>query len=607
MQVNKKISTIVLVVMLLCTVSFGIGYALASPGSLTTIIEPGSVESTATYIVFQDSDGVVYYRKPDGDVVTDGDTRADEIQEVLDAINTAGGGKVFIRKGVYLIYSTLRIYSYTIVEGEGWGTVLKRPDNTNYTAYPEITVYYPQILVDNGWNVIIRNLKIDGNAGQNTYQSTDGGNIGILIDESHYCRVENVAVENTWGDGINVRDSEDIHIVGCYIHNVKYVVSPFKAIAIGGSIFVYVERVFADGYDGSLELYIPPNKVYDNSYLTFRECTFIKNYDPNNPPISTQNVSVNVYEIHKSLFEECQFLVYTNDYPNRFWVEDTASIDEVTFKRCTFKNLDNANAGWTEAVRILGSGITFEECYFWGGAYNLAIVGGKDIRVVRCRFAGHLNPDNVNQMITINNESGTTPTNVVIEECIFEDSPVYNAKIYIGYASHVKIIRNHNYGSSELLWVDEYPDTPVSRGGLRFETLSLIGSAGASDGSTTETEIGRIYFRHGGYQYIYVKVIDAYFGTAFQEQVADDYAQIVIQWWDGTAWVDSWSVDIPSGQNHVRAEYDPTGTRCGLRLARGEDYRVIIRVYDTADGASVTSPADGNIVIELEEDTNIYE
>ena len=603
-----KVNVLFLALMLIM-LAVGIGLGYARLGYAHVRVEQGSSEEPATCIVFQDSDGVVYYRKSSGDVITDGDTIADEIQQALDYVSSAGGGKVFIRRGVYLIYSTLRIYSYTTVEGEGWGTVLKRPDNTNYTAYPEITVYYPMVVIDNAQNVLVRNLRIDGNAGRNTYQSTDGGNIGILIDESHYCRVENLMVSETWGDGINIRDSEDVHVVGCYIHNTRYVVTPFKAMAIGGSIFVYVERTFADGYDGALELYIPPGKVYDNSYLSFRECTFIKNYDPTNPPISTQNVSVFVYEIHESLFEECQFLDYTNDYPNKFWVGDDALVDEVTFKQCTFRSLDNANAGSSGAVRILGYGITFEDCYFYGGAYNLVIAGGNDIRVVRCRFAGGLNPSNLGQMIAITNSSGTPTSNVVVEGCIFEDSPVMDAKICINYADNVKIIRNHNYGSSELVSVGVHPSSGgphLVRGPLKFKTFSLIGSAGASDGSTTERELGRMYFGYGAAQYMYIKAIDAHFSTSFQGQATSDYAQIVIQWWNGTGWVDVWSLDIPSGQNHVREEFDPTGTWGGYRLARGEEYRVIVRVCDSADGLSVIPPADGNIVIGLEEDTNVY-
>src|SRR5690242_7220923 len=88
-----------------------------SVGSYSVTVAPSSGRSTADYY-------------------TDGVADDVEINQALTDIRTAGGGKLFLKEGLYIIASTLLVGSNTVVEGEsindvnfstsGGGTKLKR-------------------------------------------------------------------------------------------------------------------------------------------------------------------------------------------------------------------------------------------------------------------------------------------------------------------------------------------------------------------------------------------------------------------------------------------------------------------------------------------------
>lgn len=89
--------------------------ALTGEGSFATqydLSQSAGADAVARAML-QDSLGNYYVNHP-GD-----STRADvEIQAAIDAAHAAGGGKVIIKDGKYIINTTLTMYSYVIVEGQ---------------------------------------------------------------------------------------------------------------------------------------------------------------------------------------------------------------------------------------------------------------------------------------------------------------------------------------------------------------------------------------------------------------------------------------------------------------------------------------------------------
>ena len=90
--------------------------------------------------------------------LVDGTADDVQIQEAIDAANTAGGGIVHLKEGTYDISALITISSNVTLEGEGWTTILKSSANVNIGIIKGTSIS----------NVIIRNLTIDMNRANNT-------------------------------------------------------------------------------------------------------------------------------------------------------------------------------------------------------------------------------------------------------------------------------------------------------------------------------------------------------------------------------------------------------------------------------------------------------
>ncbi len=115
------------------------------------------------------------------------DTKA--IQSALDAAKLAGGGKVILDAGTYIIKGTgtasdgaLRIYSNTEITGEGMGkTILKLADGWSAKITGLIRTPVNEVTTD----VIIRDLTLDGNRANST-ADVDGIMTGVLPGKSEH-------------------------------------------------------------------------------------------------------------------------------------------------------------------------------------------------------------------------------------------------------------------------------------------------------------------------------------------------------------------------------------------------------------------------------------
>jgi len=148
-----------LLLLAVALVSYNVGYVYGQALSATIVIEPRSFTETATYIIFgedMDGDGIldIIYAKngTTGEIEFSGTSASAVIQQAMDALGPYGG-KILIKKGVYIINATLKPPSGILISGEGPSTVLRLGNGTS------IRVFW----LDNVNNVIIENLAFDGN------------------------------------------------------------------------------------------------------------------------------------------------------------------------------------------------------------------------------------------------------------------------------------------------------------------------------------------------------------------------------------------------------------------------------------------------------------
>jgi len=112
-------------------------------------------KSEASYIVF--TDGSKYYAKNGSTgVIEYSDADASKvIQYTIDRAGERGGGKVFIKAGLYKLSNTITISKNNIVvEGEGAVTVLQ----ISMSSAP-----FKAFIINNVSNIVIRHLAVDGN------------------------------------------------------------------------------------------------------------------------------------------------------------------------------------------------------------------------------------------------------------------------------------------------------------------------------------------------------------------------------------------------------------------------------------------------------------
>ena len=149
-----------------------------------------------------------------------------EIQAACDAVNVAGGGVVYVPSGNWIISTTIGIYSNTHLTGDGYGSgatllYLANGSNTHVTAKGTPTI-------DGGdTDVIISNLRIDGNRANQTTSTSDG----IYALGSRWT-VENCLIKSTAGEGIVLQDCVDSVVRNCFFSGIEL---QNPAIGCGGT------------------------------------------------------------------------------------------------------------------------------------------------------------------------------------------------------------------------------------------------------------------------------------------------------------------------------------------------------------------------------------
>src|SRR3990167_2268493 len=161
------------------------------------------------------SRGISYYvgLEANSEYLCDGTADNAEIQSALNAASTAGGGIVHLGIGTFSLSQYLKIPTDVILEGSGFGTILKLADGVISSSITDVLIR-TAVILPNGIQLLsadysttyrcqIRNLKVDANrAGQTSLVANEL--YGIQFQWVNNARIENVWVINAHSSGIGV-------------------------------------------------------------------------------------------------------------------------------------------------------------------------------------------------------------------------------------------------------------------------------------------------------------------------------------------------------------------------------------------------------------------
>jgi len=162
--------------------------------------------------------------KAQADYVCDGTDDQVEIQAAIDTEK-----HVKLTEGTFVLSNRLQLDSDTLLEGSGFGTVLKMANNANAVSVINAVGVN---------NVIVRSLKVDGNRANNTK------GYGIRFDQSN-----NIVVE-------------DCFVTSCYDTNILIGIS---SRAIVERCFTTDSRLNGISVEESDEVIVKGNVAYNNS------------------------------------------------------------------------------------------------------------------------------------------------------------------------------------------------------------------------------------------------------------------------------------------------------------------------------------------------------
>ncbi len=233
-----------ILVVFLCVV------CLIAGASISSLIKVAP--NAADYIVDQ-KDGKIYAQDKNGAVAFSGDDAAAVINEAL-----SSGNYVFIKSGRYNITHSIIVYSHTILEGEGGDDPALGKSNLATRLVRSPTLQSPLIEGSDVYDLVIKNLAIDG-ARTNR---TDTPNLdGIRLDVVKRSRLEGLSVYDCMGNGVCLTGAGSIEnrILYCTLrhNNMNGLLQQLQS----DSTVAYCE-LGGNGYDG-LRMYTAGNNLIE--------------------------------------------------------------------------------------------------------------------------------------------------------------------------------------------------------------------------------------------------------------------------------------------------------------------------------------------------------
>ncbi|MCK5396759.1 MAG: right-handed parallel beta-helix repeat-containing protein [Thermoplasmata archaeon] len=137
-------------------------------------------------------------------VVSNDGTGTDlEVQTAIDNLPSEGGA-IYIKNGIYTISSPISIPSNTSLIGAGTSTIIRLDDNKN------CKILQNKDQTNGNSNILISNLKIDGNRAANMFDSW-----GINFRNTNDCIIEKCYISNCQSKSIDLANGSNNTIKNC--------------------------------------------------------------------------------------------------------------------------------------------------------------------------------------------------------------------------------------------------------------------------------------------------------------------------------------------------------------------------------------------------------
>ena len=143
--------------------------------------------------------------KTNVDYVCDGTADEVQIQAAVDALTTGGsGGRIILLEGTYNIEALISLTTGDddiIIQGQGWGTILKAKTNLNAEV----------LKIQFADRVVVKDLKIDVSTNSQSAAAS-----AILLSGADYCMIENVFITHSYvvetGKPLDITDCDYIRV-----------------------------------------------------------------------------------------------------------------------------------------------------------------------------------------------------------------------------------------------------------------------------------------------------------------------------------------------------------------------------------------------------------
>ncbi len=324
------------------------------------------------YVISQ-KDDTVYALDTRGATALSGTDASEVINKALSA-----GNYVFIKSGTYNLTASLKVYSHTILEGEGVDDPVLGKNDTATRLSRSPSLNGSVITGKNVYNIVIKNLAVDGTRNDST---PIAGCDGLHFDVIKRSRLEGLSVYNCMGEGICLTGSGSIEnrMIYCSVrhNNMNGILQQLQS----DSTVSYCE-LGGNGYDG-LRMYTAGNNLVEGCTIFLNKGCGIRLTDAQQNRIVANRVNTNVADGIRVAVqtENCcdrniisQNVIYDNGYKGAGGASGVVLVggNQTAIKNCAVSNNEVFNTkdwgkpqsfgireiGVNEANMILGNSCT---------------------------------------------------------------------------------------------------------------------------------------------------------------------------------------------------------------------------------------------------------
>jgi hypothetical protein len=199
---------------------------------------PMGTTQTASSTVYVATDGSGNYNCPT--------TRTDcniEINNALSYVHSLGGGTVHLKSGTYVISDKIVIYDNSILEGDGWTSVIKLTNSAGWPQNKALIENEKKSVAGTNINIRLRNFKVDGNQAN---QAEGLGNFyysAVHIANANGVYIQNLSFLANGNDQIKTEKVKNVLVENSYFeypgHSAIYFLTTDNATARNNIIHPY--------------------------------------------------------------------------------------------------------------------------------------------------------------------------------------------------------------------------------------------------------------------------------------------------------------------------------------------------------------------------------